>query len=190
LELKNNRKNYINRIKQHYASKWSEKYESLSWNKGPINELPIEFSVLEFSPFRKGRVWTYATCGMSNENDNNPLELHIFAPEQSEYMIELLYAIAHYHRTGKMLGLGHTVNFGRPWWRKSKCTYGLISLPYLDGPELEGSNINGIKVQFLWLIPITIEEVNFIKLNGVEALEQIFERNSLNYIDPLRNSMV
>jgi hypothetical protein len=46
-------------------------------------------------------------------------------------------AIAHFHRTGSALGLGHTVNFGRPWLPTSSCTHGLGSLPYLDGPDLE-----------------------------------------------------
>lgn len=44
---------------------------------------------------------------------------------------------AHFHRTGSALGLGHTVNFGRPWLPGSSCTHGLVSLPYLFGPELE-----------------------------------------------------
>jgi hypothetical protein len=82
-------------------------------------------------------MWTYATSGMSRPGDATPLELHLFSPERSEQLVELLMAIAHYHRTGSTLGLGASVNFGRPWLSGSDCSFGLISLPYLDGPALE-----------------------------------------------------
>lgn len=118
------------------------------------------------------------------------LELHLFAPPQGEVacLTEILTATAHYHRTGSRLGLEHSVNFGQPWLPGSKCTFGLISLPYLDGPDLE--RLEKPSVRFLWLIPVTENEVAYKKKHGMEALEELFERAQFNYLDPLRPSVV
>jgi hypothetical protein len=127
---------------------------------------------------------------MSEERDEAPLELHLLSPVATTEHVELLTAVAHYHRTGARLGLGHTVNFGRPWLPGSRCTHGLISLPYLDGPDLEILSVDGKTVRFLWLIPITKEEVEFKKKNGLEALEARLEEANFAYGDPKRPSVV
>ncbi|MDO3413298.1 hypothetical protein QWJ34_26335 [Saccharibacillus sp. CPCC 101409] len=44
------------------------------------------------------------------------IELHLFAPQEHDFPIELLTVVAHYHYTGRSLGLGHAVNFGAPQW--------------------------------------------------------------------------
>ena len=67
---------------------------------------------------------------------------------------------------------------------------GLISLPYLDGPSLEWLDIDGIKTQFLWLIPITKQEMDYKKKNGIEALEEKFDDSSFNYSNPHRKSVI
>jgi hypothetical protein len=127
---------------------------------------------------------------MSQPGDPVPLELHMFSSVQRRELVELLVATAHYHRTGAPLGLGHTVNFGQPWIKGSKCEYGFVSLPYLDGPKLErlGGENDG-SVMFYWLVPVTKSEVEFKKRNGVEALEAKFEQASFNYLDPHRKSV-
>jgi hypothetical protein len=127
---------------------------------------------------------------MSQQEDLEPIEIHLFAPHQSSDHVELLTAIAHYHRTGNPLGLGHTVNFGRPWVMGSECDHGLISLPYLDGPELEYGHADGIGTRFEWLIPVTKREVEYKKTRGLEALEELFERQQFNYLDPYRPGVV
>jgi hypothetical protein len=123
---------------------------------------------------------------MSAQADADPLELHLFSPIQSDSLVELLAATAHYHLTGEYLGLNHTVNFGRPWLPGSLCDHGLISLPYLDGPALEWLICANIKVRFLWLIPITKAEVEFKKRHGIETLESIFETKKFDYLNPTR----
>lgn len=124
--------------------------------------------------------------------DNYQLELHLFSPKQYLPHVELLTAIGDYHNTGARLGLAHTVNFGRPWMPGSKCTYGVISLPYLDGTELEYYRCtgNGMVIRCLWLIPITEQERDYKRANGLEALEQLFESKRFNYSDPMRPSVV
>lgn len=115
----------------------------------------------------------------------------LFSKTQDESLVELLSVITHYHRNDSALYLNHSVNFGRPWLPDSNCDYGFISLPYLDGANLEWFNISDTsKIRFLWLIPVTRKEVEFKKLNGIEALEEAFERTNIDYTDPLRVSVV
>ena len=134
-------------------------------------------------------MWTYATCCMSNSEDQYPVELHIFSAQQDTGIAELLFATAYYHKTAAKLGLNHTVNFGRSWQHTSICDHGLISLPYLDGPDLETSFIKDIEVKFYWLIPITPAEVEYMKNNGVDALEEQFDKTSFNYLDTTRQNV-
>lgn len=181
---------YIYNIRKHYVDIWCNQPVEQRLDKGPIYELPDKFCILEFKPTKTRNMWTYATCGMSSHNDKNPVELHIFSPVEHYGLVEILTAAAHYHRTGHRLALDHTINFGRPCWPKSNCEYGLISLPYLDGETLEWLSINENKVQFLWLIPITKQELEYKKQFGISALEDKFEECSLNYLDILRASVI
>lgn len=135
-------------------------------------------------------MWTYATSGMSAVSDENPLELHLFAPREDDQLVELLTAVCHFHRHESFLHLGDTVNFGRPWLDDSLCEFGLISLPYLDGPTLEWMEKDTFKVQFLWLIPITKAEREYKKRFGLEALEAKLEAASFDYLNPARPSAV
>jgi hypothetical protein len=171
---------------RHYTSVWPlTGVQVLRWNAGPVQELPPGFCVVAGRhPARA--CWIYATCGMESEKEVQPIELHLFSPVATEAHVELLTVIAHYHRTGAPLGLGHTVNFGRPWLPGSLCTHGLISLPYLDGPKLERYEAT----RCLWLVPVTESEVAYKKANGLEALEQKFEQAQFNYLDPKRPPVV
>jgi hypothetical protein len=176
-------------IEDHYRTAWGD-FAPCLFSAGPVSELPVDFGVLCFSPRDNRQMWTYATCGMSQPEDAAPLELHLMSPRQEGGLVELLYATAHYHRTGSPLALGHSVNFGRPWLNASRCGHGLISLPYLDGPSLEILPIGSRIVRCFWLIPITAAEVAFKKSSSVEALEQQFERANFNYLNPERDSVV
>jgi Suppressor of fused protein (SUFU) len=175
-------------ILNHYRTVWGVEPEPCRFSVGPISQLPLEFSVIKFPPHGRRRMWTYATCGMSQPVDHKPIELHIFSPRESDEVVELLVATAHYHRTGAKLGLGHSVNFGRPWMGTSKSEYGLVSLPYLDGPSLENLKIDSAELKFYWLIPVTYSEVEFKKQNGLGALEQLFDRTGFDFLNPGRNS--
>lgn len=175
-----------NEIIAHYERCWHSKPVSHTWKEGPTHKLPYNFSILEFSP-RDGRnMWTYATCCMSQPEDASFIELHLFSSVKDERLVELLTTVAYYHRNTANLNLDHTVNFGKPWQGKSLCDHGLISLPYLDGPELE--NLNSAK--FYWLIPITKDEVAYKMKYGIGALEDLFEEKKFDYINASRKGVV
>ena len=182
--------NWTDAIKTHYVQNWNVQPESCPFRRGPVHELPPEFTVLAFPPHPGRTRWTYATCGMSLPEDHEPMELHIFSPIRSESLVELLFAIAHFHRTGAKLDLGHTVNFGRPWLNASQCSYGFVSLPYIDGPDLENLEYSDRVGKFYWLIPITKAELEFKKAEGVEALETRFDESGFDYAEPTRASVV
>ena len=179
-------------IAEHYSRVWANEPVVRKWAKGPVHELPADFHILEFNPSPSRYMWTYATCCMSEATDDEPCELFLFSRYAEDLHVELLTIVAHYHRTGQPLGLGHTVNFGRPWLPGSLCDHGLISLPYLDGPALEWLTLakSDETTRFLWLIPITEAERDFRQRCGLEALEQRFEAASVDYLEPLRPSIV
>jgi len=182
-------------ILNHYSSIWSSFWHGSAvakrWESGPVRELPASFCVLEFSPMARN-LWTYATCGMSHATDEVSIELHLLSPSQTDQHVELLTAISHYHRTKMPLNFGHTVDFGRPWLPGSMCEFGLISLPYLDGPKLENLRPSEGEqlIRCLWLLSITKAERDFKIQFGMEALERKLEAANFNYADPRRLSVV
>ena len=182
--------NYGNAIALHYARVFGVRGMSLHWARGPIHELPEGFSVLQFQPTNATFAWVYATRCMSKPDDAERIELHLLSNREDQGLLELLYAVAHYHRTGASLGLGHTVNFGRPYQASSQCDHGLLSLPYPYGQRLEHLQVDRLPVRCLWLVPITKAERDFKIQQGLEALEQLFEGSKFNYLDPLRPSVV
>ena len=127
---------------------------------------------------------------MSQSEDLKQIELHMRSNTEDNSIVELLYAIAHFHRTGKNLDVGHTVNFGRPWIEGSKCEYGLVSLPYIDGPELEVLTLRNHAVYFYWIIPVYTAEVEYKKSHGIELLEKRFDDVGLRYAEPDRPPVV
>jgi hypothetical protein len=180
---------YFEAVRRHYEGFWRKVSRPRRWTSGPIAQLPAEFAVLEFGPGQGRELWTYATCGMSIVTGN--IELHLLSAVQAEELVELLTVVAHYHHTGNRLNVGHTVNFGRPWLPGSRCSFGLVSLPYLDGPGVENlvRPDLGLQVRCLWLLPVTPREVQFKKQKGAEALEQLFESAEIDYADPLRKDL-
>lgn len=174
----------------HYRDVWDNVPSHHNWNKGPIQNLRNDFEVLEFAPNTNRRMWTYATCGMSTIENEKPLEVHMFSSKQDFGIVELLTALAYYHQGTAKIGLHHTVNFGRPWQDASICEYGYISLPYLDGPDLEKLIIGNKIINFYWLIPITIAEVQYKTKYGAESLESKFESVAFDFLDNDRSSLV
>ncbi|MCL2849219.1 MAG: suppressor of fused domain protein [Micrococcales bacterium] len=180
-------------LREHYRAHWGE-FTEHTLGKGPVHELQSEFAVLRFAPREDREAWTYATCGMAQTSapcEHQRVEVFVLAPHEDESLVELLTIIAWFHANREALGLGHTVNFGRPWHAGSQCDHGLLSLPHLDRPSV---GLFGwqpeVSVQVLWLIPITMAERDFKIAEGLDALEDRFEQTGLHYLDPFRDSVV
>lgn len=179
-------------IVRHYHAVWKSEPAILRLQTGPMIIRFPDFCVLEYPPFGKRTAWTYATCGMSALRESKRLELYLLSPSKTSNHVELLTAIAHYHGTGTALHAGDSVNFGRGWFEGSPCAFGLISLPYLDGPTLQclKKEPDGVEIQCLWLLPISEAEREFKKMRGVDALEARFEAAQFNYLDPHRPRVI
>ncbi len=181
---------YQNALTAHYCNMWGDFYKPQEWQQGPISEVAPYFKVLEFAPEPERDMWVYATLGFSEAADMDAIELHIFSGRQDAKIIELLTVLAYYHRTSAKLQLNDTINFGMPWQPDSLCTYGLISLPYVYGPELENATVSGREVKCYWLIPITEGEQEYKAAYGIEALEEKFEEEDFNFLDSGRGGVV
>ena len=178
---------YQNALSAHYGNTWKSIPNVKQLTAGPMRNFAPDFHILEFPPYPGRDMWTYATNGMSLGSKNS-IELHIFSTKKDSSLIELLTVVAHYSLTGTQLNLGQTINFGRPWQEDSHCTHGLISLPYLDGPELE--KVKGYSTKCYWVVPITQQERNFKAEFGQEALEEKFDVAQIDYVNPNRPSVV
>ena len=183
--------NYLPNIIDHYKKSFGNEFEEYQLDAGPVHKLPVDFRILEFPPSGHKHNWTYATLGMSIGDSSLPIELFICSNKQYDDLVELLTAVAYYHLNTAAVNLNHTVNFGRPWQDASICQHGFISLPYLDGPELENLQLpQGKVIKFYWLIPVTQQEVAYKKQHGIEKLEELFETKELDYLNPKRRSLV
>jgi hypothetical protein len=177
-------------VLNHYINFWKEAVACFVPLEGRVQVLPEGFRVAKFSPREDRAFWTYATVHMSASGLRS-LELHVHSPKDEDAdMVELLSMTASFHNATAELAWGHTVNIGQPWLGRSKCDHGLLSLPYLDGPRLERAEIGGTAYEFLWFIPVTDSEVEYRHKLGLDALEQRFEEQKFNYLDPNRKPVV
>jgi hypothetical protein len=138
-------------------------------------------------------MWVYCTLGASAARlGDHGWEFFLIAPDENEQHHETLAMTAYYHAgpEHQRLGLGHTVPIGVPWVQDSSCDHLLVSLPYTFGPDLEKCRLPTGHAQILWLIPITETERQFKAENGLDALEDIFEENEVEYWNPSRRSLV
>lgn len=171
-------------IDHHYSRFWQPIGPPRSWPRGPMKDVRPSFRVGQYR--RTQDTTAFASMGLSE--DGGSLEIYFIIKDHerhSDSLTELLVALAHYHLTERELTLGQTVNFGRPWVEGSMCTYGLISLPYLDGPLVE--NVPETSVRVLWVVPITEPERNLAASQGAEALEERLEAMEAEVMNPFRN---
>ena len=166
----------------HLVEHWEVEPRPRRLTAGRFQDLSPSFSVLEF---QRRRVCCYATVGMGGG-----IEAFLVTPEENSRAVEFLYSLAHFHRTGAPVGLGHTVYFGEDLWDGSGLDHGFLSFPYIEAPGFESFECGDVRTEFAWLIPITAAERNYKKENGVEALETLFEEHSLDYLNPSRASLV
>jgi len=161
------------------------KLRDLRWPQGPILVSQPDFHVVCVAPDAPGGVWMYITSGAaSRHTPDGHLEFFIISPVEDVIHVETLAMITNFALDPRYeVRLGTIVDIGRPWLPDSHCDHLLVSLPYPYGPTLEEL---GPATRILWLLPITREEALFAREHGVEALEQCFERESLQYYDPGR----
>lgn len=186
-----NSQEYVKKLQQHYVSYYQTTGHKKVLEKGPNEKLHPDFYILEFAPNKIHDFWAYCTIGMSVDSEEEDLiELFVYSPRQDDALVELLTVTASYHRNVLPLNLNHTVNIGQPWLDDSKCDHGFISLPYLDGEQLEILDVGERIINCYWFIPITEKERDYKIESGVEELEQLFEAKQLDYLNPNRKELL
>ncbi len=174
---------------------WSKNIkESFTWELGKINEILPNFSVIRISPKSSDEPWVYLTQGAWEVNSNREYrsEFFIMCPYENPRHVETLAMLASFHADPKHhFGIGSSIDIGRGWLEESDCDHLLVSLPYPFGPDLEICKPdNDITVKYLWLLPITRIEDEYLKQRGLEALEQKFDKAELDFLDSCRSSVI
>jgi hypothetical protein len=182
---------YVDRLREHYEAHFGVPGTKLTWHKGPTHKLHQEFYILELGPSKRHNMWTYATVGMSLDRpDDNLVELFTYSKTRDESRVELLTLNASFHKNSEPLNLHHTVVVGQLNDYDTTCDHGFISLPYIDGENLEIFKYGDKLIHCYWLIPITESERDYKIKFGCEALENLFEEKQLDYLDKTRKSLV
>jgi hypothetical protein len=189
--------NYFEALQSHYEKNWGPMASTGRLTRGRRDGWGTDFYVgrwqLEgldvWATFGMGEGLPGGAAGAPSEQVELFLLARANAADEFAHL-ETLTSVAHFHRSfasdGARLGVGHTVNLGRPWLPASRCSYGLVSRPYTYGSQIESAS----QCRVLWLLPITAEERAYKIEAGLEALEQKFEAALFDYTDPLRASVV
>ncbi|MBQ9259259.1 MAG: suppressor of fused domain protein [Neisseriaceae bacterium] len=180
--------NYDNAVFQHIQSFWhNAKTEKYSWNAGKIVIEISDFRVYCVKPEHNNYV-IYVSSGIGRIINQ---EFFIISPYETEEHIETLAMLASASIAyPNSFQLNSCVNIDKSWLDNSELKYFLISLPYTFGKELEYMNFDNNLIRFFWLLPITDKEHEFLHNNSVELLENLFEKNNINYLDINRKSVV
>jgi len=180
---------------QHIDSVWPQnKKERFSWELGRIQKDLANFSVVRVEPKSLGDSWVYLTSGAWKVDINKDyrFEFFIMTPFEEARHVETLAMLASYFSDDKNhLEVGSAVNIGRGWLEGSKFDHLLISLPYPFGPNLEVCKINdALTIRYLWVMPISASEYTYLNTNGLEELESKFDQAGVDYLNPMRESVV
>ena len=180
-------------VREHLERQWPDRsHEVFVWNLGPTRERFPRFRVRRFARRRRNQAWVYATVGAWEATpENEPaMEFFLEAPREDSRHVELLAMVTNFHADERYrLQVGKTINIGRPWMDGARAEHLLVSLPYPYGPALERCRVGELDVRILWLLPITGEEAAYARQHGHDALEQRFEAQRINWLDPHRKSV-
>jgi hypothetical protein len=178
-------------LEEHLAAFFAGHFrEAFTWDRGPIATVQPRFRALRFSPGPRTSLWTYCSIGAWEVGSGaRRVEFAYLSEVAAPRIVELLAMLTYYH-SKHSLAMGHSLPLGEPWLEGSTCDQLLISLPYPLGPDFEHCEVEGIRYQLLWALPITAAEREFKKAHGLDALEQRLEETGAEYWDPARKSAV
>jgi hypothetical protein len=77
-----------------------------------------------------------------------------------------------------------------PIFYNSELKHIYFTSPYLWEDKLEDFKVQNKKIYFLLAIPLSGPELEFIKQNGADALEALFEQNETDIFDVYRKSIL
>lgn len=164
---------------------------------------PVHIDIYQFAPTDDRPFWTLITSGMSNERQLEPdasgegtslrAEIITYAKEPQSWMFSVLKGLAEMPFVDNtFLHWWHTVPNGMPMTvNPSLLTAFFFLPPYYEDVEIGNLELDGDKVDFLWMLPITEAELNYARENGSRELELRLEEAELSHIiDERRKSVL
>lgn len=166
------------------------------------NPHEVHIDIYQFAPTKKRPFWTLITGGMSDKRQNIPAEVDWAAPraevftyvkEPHDRAFAALKLLAEMpFEENSYMHWFHTISVGEPVTkRQSELTCAFLVPPLFENPKFDTLKIGGDKVDFLMMVPITVQERHYAKNNGGEALLEVFEKANLGPVpDENRKSLV
>ena len=152
---------------------------------------PVHIDSYQFAPTADRPHWTLITSGMSDyrqiepeeckEGTSTRAEILMYAAEPESWMFNTLKGLAEMpFDENRLLHWWHTVPNGMPMTAKPSLLTSFFFLPpYFEPEGFTELYLDGDRVDFLWLIPITEAERQFAVKNGSVALEKRFAKANL-----------
>lgn len=166
------------------------------------NPHQVHIDIYQFAPTKERPFWTLITGGMSDRRQNIPAEVDWAAPraevftyvkEPHDRVFAALKLLAEMpFEENSYMHWFHTISVGEPVTkRQSELTCAFLTPPLFEHPKFDTLKIGGDKVDFLMMVPITVQERSYAKKNGGEALLEVFEKANLGpAVDENRKSLV
>jgi hypothetical protein len=154
----------------------------------------VHVDVYQFEPTKDRAFWTLVTSGMSNERQGLPddcpeymsprTEILMYVPRPQNWMFSVLKGLAEMpFESNTYLHWWHTVPNGMPMTAvPSLLTSYFFLPPYFEPEGFTQLELDGDRVDFLWMIPITEAEREYAIENGSQALERRFEEANLSRV--------
>jgi hypothetical protein len=162
----------------------------------------VHVDIYQFEPSRKRPFWTLITGGMSDKRQNVPqdadwasprTEILTYVKEPYERIFAVLKMLAEMpFEEDSFMHWFHTISVGEPVTeRQTELTCAFLLPPFFEKPKFDTLHIGRDKVDFLMMVPITIQERHYAKQNGGPALLDVLEEANLGpVIDENRSSLV
>jgi len=164
---------------------------------------PVHIDIYQFEPTRDRPFWTLISSGMSNERQIEPddcadymsprAEILLYVPKPQGWMFSVLKGLAEMpFEDSTFLHWWHTVPNGMPMTATPSLLTSYFFLPpYFEPEGFTDLRLDGDRVDFLWMIPITEAEREFAMKHGSQELEKKFDETNLSRIvDESRESVV
>ncbi len=169
----------------------------------PTDSKQPHIDIYQFAPTADRPYWVLITGGMSDLQQHIPnkfvgkiaprAEILLYSAEPKPWMFNVLKRLAEMPFDDKtFLHWWHTVPNGKRMTDEpSELTNFLFLPPCCEGAEFGTFHLGDDRVDFLWMMPITDGELNYMLKYGAEALEDLFEKANMSpMIDEKRSSLV
>lgn len=187
------------KLREHYSRHMGE----IDFIKASPPEDAPQVDIYAIKPNQEHPFYTLATNGMSNERQNlteypeyrgmNRTEAFMHVESPDDWKVQLMHELAmHPFRKNTKLGLldiffSETINpkTGKPCalFMMPPCKGSFISILF--------TAYHDMPIQFLWALPITERELDYVKEYGANALKKIFmEMQPESLLDENRESVV